>query len=311
MRRSSNILSKGNPLKNLRVQSHILGASFLIPNHMVGKAKEMESFYTKLFSASLWPKNLFSRTAQRCLWVPRIAQTYQQIEMGELKQFFHNFGEPECIVGVNCQEHHTSLVVSSESQCQETLPFLVTPVERHMELFTDPDVAPFKEQPKQCGVVNWADICVGDENERRVALQIASMFGWHMSVPYKTRDENSVYISCFNGSGGVANRHKIAGILPWRMLLKDLNPGLRSGIPLMFFSCGSKELVEERIKIAEANGGKLLVPLMFADGDVAVMQDPAGCPFGLYHRTDDWHATKEGTELTWDLISMPSVDPPK
>ena len=184
--------------------------------------------------------------------------------------------------------------------CGDSIPVAITHSSLH----------PSFPLPPSLTHVNWYDILTEDAGEEAAARSLHSLFQWRMSTPLLFGPHK--YITALTPSPPSAplsrkNSEKILGILPRSVLLPSSPPPPSpspspSSTPLIFFSCTSESDVADRVDRVREAGGDVIAPSIKADGTVAILKDPFGTPFALYHRTDNPEEEKESTNLDPDYL---------
>lgn len=159
--------------------------------------------------------------------------------------------------------------------------------------------APFAEQPRTTGVVNWFDLAVRDGAAGEVAAALGALFGWRRTKSITFPGPNGLtheYITALSPNGGLRNRDKLCGIVPVSVLLPNWRSGSQT-CTVPFFAVPDLAALRRSCEVAAGLGGAVLSPEINADGMVSLLQDAEGLPFALYARNDIWEAVKESTVL--------------
>jgi hypothetical protein len=320
----------------LRVQSHIVGATCFVA--VEKHVQPLQEFYSRMFEVCkgrcnvdgssfvrfLEPslleqldiaegkRGIFSRPKNhRPIWLPHVAVESTSLVLNH--QSHSKLLDTVCTISGDKYDRRGQCIVvtSPELTGGERVPFVIAGTHKNLGVFERSDVAaPFPQQPRIEGVVNWCDVLVEKkENQRKVAALLNQVFGWNIATPI-TLPGNGEYITLLNDTGDASNRNKICGMLPKGMLLPKLAAEARGPFALAvpFLSCYNKLELEIKCGMAIKHGGELLVPPMNADGDLAVIRDPYGGVVGLYHRTDDWDVVKPTTVIV-PPAEIESIEP--
>lgn len=142
-----------------------------------------------------------------------------------------------------------------------------------------PWVAHNSQHPFSPGEMCWQDLLTTSGKEQEMASVWANLMGW--KVGKSIEFPGGKYVTLHDGLGA-ENRHKLSGVLPHTSW-----PSVESPTWVPFFYASSKEAVEEVSATIETKyGGKVVIPMLEADGSLAILMDDSGAIFGYYHRTD-------------------------
>ena len=309
--------------KPLRVQSHVVGASLLFADRAL--SQKLQVFYQKLFPptacgdasparqmAEIDPMS-FERIAgwegARAMWVPRVASVSANERKDRIEEWKRD-RDVVCHLSTVYQDPkgETLFLTKDEGGQAEGFPFIHVEVPLDAPLFQNTYTAPFQEQPRHCGAVNWMDLLIADNRKARAtAKALCDELDWTVARPLKIPGMEGEYLTLLNNTKQYENRHKLTGMVSKALLLPDYHP-LDVPMPLMFFCCGTKDLLLRRVETAAAAGGRVVKEPFVADGDVAIVADPSGAPFALYHRTDKWDERKASTQPVADIFDDDPMD---
>ena len=257
----------------------------------------------------------------RALWVPHIAMTEDACHeamrcTGSGFDVVHNLSTQ------TADSNGTQLSMTQTNQGAEPFPFIYVEVNK-TDRQENPNCAPFSAAPRACGSVGWVEFSVARPRAVRPTASIFhQIFNWQTTRPilgglgipaiasvtpispllgeYIHLCESSTpVVGASSNKHHALNQNKVAGIGAQHRRLciyqREQTP-VGFSMPIVFFTCGSVELLHERAEACVKHGGTvLLTPTSDAaalsgigDGVIAVCRDPAGTVFGLCHRLDRW-----------------------
>jgi hypothetical protein len=378
---------------NVLARSHIIGASIVADASHV---ERLQAFYMDAFSkrktrvdfstrvramhpdllAEISPRPASAKSSwfstpppPKPMWLPHVAMTRSQfsaaLSSDRAFELLHTFStDVRCPIG-------SELVVTNARRGGEKLPFIVVHVDDDAGGLQSLTQAPFAQQPRMEGVVNWCDLLISSARSKHtMAPLLNSAFGWQWcgseALDYGgggTEYLNSARaLTVLNDTGKDENRHKIGSLVVKGQLVSS---GICAApaMPLVYFACSSRANLMERVGLMMAKGGQrlrmvhddtvelaldpaaaaapaaeaakpafaegephlvknpgLVVPPKAAPpkgptltiGTTALMADPLGAVFMLYHRDDKWNARQPEMAETprGGLLRQERIAPP-